>query len=143
MNNNIYNGPQVPYIPQAVCKVKEKPEYTKLEVAFSVFSIIAAFAFVRYVIYYVMGFITTGVFIAIITAILIYLMKKGCKLTTFNKVNAGVLYIFSFVFSITANNFIKNLDAVFLFGAGAYLVYAVSSGNKDIEIVRAGYQYPR
>lgn len=148
MNNNIYNGTQAHYIPQPVAKVKEKPEYSKAEVVLSVFAIIAAFAFVRYVLYYVMGFFTTGVFIAIITAAIVYMKKKGCKFSAFNKINAAVLYIFSFVFSITANNFIKDLNAIFLFGAGAYLVYSASAGNKDIErylpfaVCKAIFEYP-
>ena len=104
MNNNIYNGPQAPYIPQPVTKVKEKPEYSKAEVVLSVFAFIAAFCAVRYILFNAMGFITTGVFIAIITAAIIYMKKKGCEFSAFNKVLAAVLYIFSFVFSITANN---------------------------------------
>ena len=112
MNDNIYNGPQTPYIPQPVAKVKEKPEYSKAEVVLSVFAFIAAFCAVRYIMFNAMGFITTGVFIVIITAAIIYMKKKGCEFSAFNKVLAAVLYIFSFVFSITANNFIKNLDAL-------------------------------
>ena len=95
MNNNIYNGPQAPYIPQPVTKVKEKPEYSKAEVVLSVFAFIAAFCAVRYILFNAMGFITTGVFIAIITAAIIYMKKKGCEFSAFNKVLAAVLYVFS------------------------------------------------
>ena len=148
MNNNLYNGPQAPYIPQPVTKVKEKPEYSKAEVVLSVFAFIAAFCVVRYILFNAMGFITTGVFIVIITAAIIYMKKRGCEFSAFNKVLAAVLYIFSFVFSITANNFIKDLDALFIFGAGAYLAYSAAAGNKDIErylpfaVCKAIFEYP-
>ena len=149
MNNNIYNGAQAPYIPQPVTpKVKEKPIYSKAEVVLSVFVFIAAFCFVRYVVFHAMGFITTGLYIAIITAAIIYLRKKECSFSKFNKVLTGVLYLFTIVFSITANNFIKTLDAVFLFGAGAYLIYSVGADNKTVErflpfaICKSIFEYP-
>ena len=148
MNNNIY-GPQAPYIPQPVtAKAKEKPVYSKAEVVLSVFVFIAAFCFMRYVVFHAMGFITTGLYIAIITAAIIYLRKKECSFSKFNKVLTAVLYVFSIVFSITANNFIKTLDAMFLFGAGAYLVYSVGAGSKTVErflpfaLCKAIFEYP-
>lgn len=112
---------------------KEIPEYTKAEKLLSVFSMIAAFCFVRYVLFHAMGFITTGIFTAIISVAIIYMRKKGCELSAFNKLLAAVLYVFSLVFSLTANTFIKNLDAVFLIGALTYFVYSVGSSNKDLE----------
>ena len=149
MNNNIYNGPQAQYIPQPVTeKVREKPVYSKAEVILSVFVFIAAFCFMRYVVFHAMGFITTGLYIAIITAAIIYLRKKECSFSRFNKVLTGVLYAFTIVFSITANNFIKTLDALFLFGAGAYLIYSVGADNKNVErflpfaLCKAIFEYP-
>lgn len=146
MNNNIYSGPQAQYVPQPV--VKEKPEYTKTEIILSVFTFIAGFFLVRYVGFHVMGFITTATFIALITAEIVYLRKKECSFSGFNKVLAGVLYLFSTVFSITSNNYIKVLDILFIIGAGAYMVYSVGAGNKSIErflpyaILKAIFEYP-
>ena len=148
MNNNFY-GPQAPYIPQPVTpKVKEKPVYSKAEVVLSVFVFIAAFCFMRYVVFHAMGFITTGLYIAIITAAIVYLRKKECSFSRFTKVLTAVLYVFSIVFSITANNFIKTLDSLFLFGAGAYLVYSIGADNKTVErflpyaLCKALFEYP-
>jgi hypothetical protein len=95
-----------------------------------------------------MGFITTGVFIAIITAAILYLKNKKLEFSGYNKLLTVILYVFSFVFSITANNFIKFLDAVFMVGAGAFLIYSVGAGNKAIEkflpfaMVKALIEYP-
>ena len=149
MNNNIYNGAQAPYVPQPVApKAKEKPVYSKAEVVLSVFVFIAAFCVVRYIMFHAMGFITTVVCIAIITAAIIYLRKKECSFSRFNKVLTAVLYVFTIVFSITANNFIKTLDSLFIFGAGAYLIYSVGADNKTVDrflpfaICKAIFEYP-
>ncbi len=126
----------------------EKPEYTRADVVISVFAMIAAFCFVRYVLFHVMGFVTTGLFIAIISAAIIYLKKKECEFSRFNKLLAAVLYIFSGVFSITANDLIKGLDTVFLIGAGAYFVYSVGASNRNIDrflpfaMCKAVFQFP-
>ena len=80
-NNNIYGQyPGTPYPmpyapPQPVAKPKEKPEYSKAELVLSAFVFIAAFFFVRFVIFHATGFITTGLFIAVITAAIIYMKK--------------------------------------------------------------------
>ena len=148
MDNNVYNEVQTTYIPQTVEKVREKPEYSRAEVVLSAIVFIAAFCVMRYVVFNAMGFITTGVFTAIITAAVVYMKKKGCSFSKFNRFHAAVLYIFSFVFSITANSFIKDLAALFILGAGAYLVYSVSADNREVErylpfaMCKALFEYP-
>ena len=126
----------------------EKPEYTKAERIFSAVVMITAFCFVKFVLFHATGFITTGIFIAFITAAIIYLRSKKCEFSRFNKLLTATLYVFSIVFSITANNFIKTLDAMFLFIAGAYMVYSVGAGSKTIEkflpfaMAKAIFEYP-
>ncbi|EWM53130.1 DUF4153 domain-containing protein [Ruminococcus flavefaciens] len=139
-----------PYIPAsaAVPKVKEKPEYNKAEIVLSVFILIAAFCFVRYVLFHAMGFITTGVFAAIIIISAVYMKKKECSFSAFNKVLMVILFIFTIVFSITSNNLIKVLNALFLFGGISYLVYSVGAGNSGVErylpfaLTKAVFEYP-
>lgn len=138
-NNNIYGQyPGTPYPmpyapPQPVAKPKEKPEYSKAELVLSAFVFIAAFFFVRFVIFHATGFITTGLFIAVITAAIIYMKKRECSYSGYNKLLTVVFYLFTAVFSITANNFIKTLDVLFLFCGIAYLVYSVGADNKGVE----------
>ena len=148
MENNMLKGfdENTSFISQPV--EKEKPEYSKAETLLSVFVLIASFCFVRYVLFHAMGFITTAVFIAIISAAIIYMKKKDCEFSRFNKVFAAVLYIFSLVFSITANSLVKNLDAAFLIGAGAYFVYSVGASSDKIDrflpyaMFKAIFEYP-
>ena len=150
MNDNFCGDVQtVPeYQAAAFKKEKVKPEYTKAEVALSVFVMAASFCIMRYVLFNAMGFITTGVSIAVITAAIVYMKKRGCRFTLFNKLHAAVLYVFSLVFSVTANNFIKELNALFLFGAGALLIYMTAAGSKGVErylpfaVCKAIFEYP-
>ncbi len=148
MDNNICDGMQNAVYMQKAAKVKEKPEYSRAEVIMSAVSFLAAFCIVRYAMYNAMGFITTGVFIGIITASIIYMKVRGCTFTAFNKLTAAVLYVFCFVFSITSNDFIKELAALFIFGTGAYMVYSVSAGSRGVErylpfaMCKAIFEYP-
>ncbi|WP_296780847.1 DUF4153 domain-containing protein [Ruminococcus sp.] len=127
---------------------KTKPEYTKADRVLSVVVMAAAFGFVRYVLFHATGFITTGLFIAFITAAILYLRNRKCEFSGFNKLLTVILYVFSIVFSITANNFIKVLDAMFLFIAGAYMIYSVGAGNKNIDrflpfaMIKSLLEYP-
>ena len=150
MNDN-YLG-EVQTVPEcqaaALKKEKEKPEYSRAEVVLSVFAFIAAFFIMRYMVFNAMGFLTTGAMFAVITAVIVYMNKKKYTFTRFNRLHAAVLYIFSLVFSITANDYIKELNAFFILGAGAYFVYSVSAGNKETDrylpfaMCKALFEYP-
>jgi len=112
---------------------KEVPAYTKTEVILSAAVAVLAFLFIRYTVFNLTGFFTTGIFIALISAAVIYLRKKEFKFSRFNKILTTVLYIFSTVFSITANDFIKSLDTIFLCAAASYLIYSVTASENDVE----------
>ncbi len=129
---NYYNSSEI-LNGQIASPQKEKPAYTKAELVISAAVAVIAFLYVRYAIFNIMGFITTAVFIAVITTVIVYLKNKGFTFSRVNIAIAAVLYIFSFVFSITANDLIKWLDLMFLFTAGAYLVYSVTAAKSDIE----------
>lgn len=133
---------------QPVSQESESSEYTKADAIFAVFAAVIAFCFVKFVIFNATGFITTGLYIVIISAAIIYLRRKGFEFSAFNKLLAAVLYIFSFVFSITANSLTKGLTALFLFGAGAYFVYSVAASKREVErflpfaMCKAVFEYP-
>lgn len=127
---------------------KKVPEYKKTECILSVITFFLALGYTRFVIFNTAGFISTALYIAIIAAAIIYLKCKKFAFSRFSIALAAVLCLFSFVFSITANNFIKLLDAIFLFAGGAYFVYSVTAGKKDIErflpyaMGKAVFEYP-
>lgn len=94
---------------------------------------VLAFLWLEFQIFNPAGFITTAVNIAIITASVVFLKKNDCKFTAVNKIIAVILYLFSFVFSITDNGLIKFLAGVFLFIANAYFIYSAAEGKNEIE----------
>lgn len=130
-SSNTYNSSDFP--PEEFQIVPEKPEYTKSECILAIAAALLAFGFVRFTVFNIMGFFTTALYIAIITTVIVYLKHKKHSFSALNKTLAAVLYLFSLVFSITANDFIKALDAIFLFGSGAYFVYSVCSDKSRID----------
>lgn len=129
-------------------EIAEKRSFSKSEKIFAFVIAVLAFLWVQFQIFNPAGFITTAVNIAIITASIVFLKKQGCRFTAINRVIAAVLYLFSCVFSITDNGFIKFLVGVFLFIAGAYLVYSAAEGKKKIEkylpvaLIKAIFEFP-
>lgn len=131
-----------------VSPIKKEIDFTKAERIMAFVAAVLAFFFVHLVLWNVQGFFTTAFYIAVITAAIIFMHKSGRKFKAFHKITAAVLYIFSFVFSVTANGLIKGLDVVFLFCGGAYLIYSVCSENKSfgrflpIELAKSVFEYP-
>ena len=114
-------------------EIAEKRVFTNLEKVYAFVIMVLAFLWVQFQIFNPTGFITSAVNIGIITASVVFLKKQNCKFSPLNRVITAVLYAFSLVFSITDNGLIKFLTGVFLFVAGAYLVYSVAEGKKEIE----------
>lgn len=122
--------------------------FSKTEKIYAFVAAVLAFLLVEFQIFNPAGFISTAVNIVIITASIVFLKKQGCRFAAINKVIATVLYLFSFVFSITDNGFIKFLVSVFLLIAGAYFVYSAAEGKKEIEkylpiaLIKAIFEFP-
>jgi ABC-type Na+ efflux pump permease subunit len=114
-------------------EIAEKRVFTKTEKIYAFVVMLLAFLWMQFQISNPAGFITTAVNIAIITVSIVFLKKQGCGFSPVNRVITAVLYAFSLVFSITDNGLIKFLVGVFLFAAGAYLVYSVGEGKREIE----------
>ncbi len=129
-------------------EIAEKRSFSKTEKIFAFVIAILAFLVVQFQVFNPNGFITTAVDVAVITASIVFLKKQGCRFTAINRVIAAVLYLFSFVFSITDNGFIKWLVGVFLLIAGAYFVYSVAEGKKEMEkylpiaLIKALFEFP-
>ena len=129
-------------------EIAEKRVFTKTEKIYAFVVMLLAFLWMQFQIFNPAGFITSAVNIAIITVSVVFLKKQGCGFSPVNRVITAVLYAFSLVFSITDNGFIKFLVGVFLFAAGAYLVYSVGEGKREIEkylpiaLVKAVFEFP-
>ncbi len=101
-----------------------KIDFTKNESILSIAIAVISFLFIKFVLCAKTGFISTAVYIILITTIILYLKKNKMFFSKINKIIAASLYLFSFVFSITDNSLIKGLNSVFMFICGAYFVPA-------------------
>lgn len=161
--NNINNLPNTPiygssqqgmgmygsYVqPAGFPKPRVKVEFTRAELIFSFIAFALAFIFLRFAVCNAMGFITTAVFVLIITAAIVFMKISGSKFDARTRLVAVLLYLFSTVFSITANEFIKFLDAVFLMLAGVYFLYLLGGESRrfprflPLVMVQAALSYP-
>lgn len=113
--------------PQQVRPLKEKTVFTRPEKVLAFASAGLAFLFVHFVLWHTSGFFTTLFYAALFTAVIIYLKHSGCNFKGSHKLWTAVMFLFSVVFSITANSMIKLLDVVFLQIGGAYLIYSVTT----------------
>ena len=140
-------GEAIPF-PEYVQPIKKEINFSGAERIMAFVTAVLAFFFVHLVLWNISGFFTTLFYIAVITAVVVFLRKNGCVFSGFHKAFAAVLYLFSFVFSITANGFIKGLDVIFLFAGGAYFVYSVCSATEifgrfmPFEMLKCLLEYP-
>lgn len=112
---------------------KERPVYGKAEIILSALVLLFSVIYIRYIVFFTTGLISSLLYIAVITTGVLYLRAKGFTFSGFNIILTLVLYLFSTVFTITDNRFIKFLNVIFLFAAGAYLVYSVCAGKREVE----------
>lgn len=148
LNRNTENLGETLTLPEYAFVPEKEINFTKAERIMAFVSAVLAFFFIHLVLWNVQGFFTTAFYIAVITAAIVFMRKSGRKFKAFHKVTAAVLYIFSFVFSVTANGLIKGLDVVFLLCGGTYLVYSVCSEGRGfgrffpIELAKSVFEYP-
>lgn len=132
--NNVQNAQYFAYaqsVPQ-----RQKREFSASERAAAFVSFIAAFLFFRFCVCETTGFVTTAVFILINTAAIVYMKKKGCKFSASSGAAAALIYIFSTVYFITDNGFIKFLNTVFLILMGVFMVYTLGSSAENQKFPR-------
>lgn len=120
-------------IVQPETNLEEKLTFSRIECIFAFVSLVVGFCFMQFVVWNVTGIFTTVFFIGIAFACLFYLKMNQFKFYKNHIIQFALIMIFSLVFSITANGFIKFLDVIFLLMLGIYWVYSVCIENKKIE----------
>ncbi|MBQ8928158.1 MAG: DUF4173 domain-containing protein [Oscillospiraceae bacterium] len=116
------------YAAGAVPAEKPKTVYSRAERILAPVTMAAGFLFVRLALYHAAGVLTTLLFWGIITGSLMFLKKNGERFTAGQRLVIGVLYLFSVVYSITADPLLHVLDTLFLLLTGALLLVSVTSG---------------
>lgn len=130
--NNLYGTEPHPLPVNATASPKEETVYTRKEQITAFLSMLAGFLFIRFGMYHVTGLFTTLFFCLLFTLCIVYLKKSGRILHRSHKCLAAVLYTFSLVYTITANDFLKNLNTIFLLLCMALFVHLVCHPNGGV-----------
>lgn len=125
---NILNNQEVDIISS---HMEKKEIFLKLDCIVAVASLILGFLFIRFAIVNTTGFITTIIFDIIATVGIIYVKKNGYKISKRTLIDIIVIYLFSLIYSITANDFIKFLNSVFLILQNTYTMYRLCDKNQQ------------
>lgn len=112
---------------------EEKLSFNMLDRVFAFITLVIGFCFIRFVIWNVTGIFTTMFFLVLALLCMFYMNKNKYKLFKNHIIQFSLIIIFSTVFTITANGFIKFLNIIFILFLGAYWVYSVGKVNKRIE----------
>lgn len=147
MNENENYLPQTLSLPEYV-KQEDNCNFTLPQKIFSAAVILLAFLFVHLVLFNTTSLFTTFFYIILITAVLIFMKKSGVKFSKFHVFLSVVLYLFTLVFFVTANEFIKFLNVIFLLTLGSYLIFSSADGEEKfsrflpLQLVEAVFKYP-
>lgn len=128
MNDNyetLYHLPEG--TPQTEPPAREPVTYTKAERLLAVGAFAAGIGVVRLAMYHASGVLTTLLFWAIFAGQLVFLKKNGQTLDRTAKLWAGVLFLFSCVFTVTASGLLKALTVIFLLMAGTLFLLRQTS----------------
>ncbi|MBR4200788.1 MAG: DUF4173 domain-containing protein [Oscillospiraceae bacterium] len=104
-----------------------KPEW-KLkthDLVFAWLSLVLGFLFMRYIVVYADGFVTTGVFLLLYLFSAVYIRRTGCKPKLPHHILGAVICGFSTVFSLTSNPLLHGLNFIFLMLAIIWRTHAV------------------
>jgi hypothetical protein len=133
-NGGTWTNAQPTY--RAAYQPKPKTVFTKTETVYSFVTFVLAFLFLRFTVCFPTGYITTAVFWLITSVIIMFMKRSGKSFTAHTRLTAVLLYLFSTVFSITANGFIKLLDTVFLVVLCVYFAYQLGSDCENQKLSR-------
>ena len=130
---DIYAAPDAADPPETNAP-EEKPAdaFDRKERILAFLAMLAGFLFIRLCLYHVTGLLTTVLFCLIFTLCILYLRKSGRTFRREHKLLAAVCYLFSLVYTITANSLLKSLNTVFLLIAGSLLIYTVCHTDKNV-----------
>ncbi len=137
----------VPY-PMPAIQPKKKTDFTAAELAFSAAVFALSFLLIRFAVCSPTGFVTTAVFAMLTTAALVFMKKSGINGSGRTALTAGIMYLFSCVYFVTDNEFIKMLNTVFLIICGLWLLYQYGSEDRRVPrflpfvMMQAAVQYP-
>lgn len=125
--------PEAPVIPAAPTVIYTKPlkkewPVKKHDAAFAWLMMLFGFLFMRYVLVYADGFVTTAFFLLLFGASEIYIRKSGCRPKLPHHILGLIICAFSTVFSLTASALLHGLCFVFITAMLIWRTHSVCSG---------------
>ncbi|NLZ46255.1 MAG: DUF4173 domain-containing protein [Clostridiales bacterium] len=128
--------------------VEASKDFSKKEIIMSLVTFVLGFLFMHLLIKHTAGYFTTVLFIVTLIAGSCYMKKKRHKFSSLHIAIFFVLILFSGVYSITSNHFVKGLNTAFLVVGITYLFYLLGDGQNKIgrflpfEIIKSTIEYP-
>ncbi|MDO5560696.1 MAG: DUF4173 domain-containing protein [Oscillospiraceae bacterium] len=128
--------------------VKKEICYTAGEQILAAVVAVFAFIFIETAVFNPAGYITSALFISGITALIIYLKRNGAHYNALQITAAAVMYLFSLVYTITADNMIKAVNTLFEYITASYFVYSALGSQKKVsrylplELMKSFFSYP-
>lgn len=125
MNEDYKNILDTPPLPGQTELEKPVEVYEKKEQILSYVCMAVGFVFIRLCLHHVTGLLTTLLFWVVTTLCIFYLRRSGKSFSKSHKALACVLYVFSAVYTITANHFLTFLSTIFFIAVFCLFVYIV------------------
>lgn len=119
--------PPPPAMPLPETPPKPEIKYSNIECIVAFLCIILGFLFIRFVFYHVTGLFTTIFYWLLTTLEIIFIKKSDNQFSKGSKFMIAILYIFSCVFTITANILLKNLTVIFLILVSGLFLLGINS----------------
>lgn len=132
---NLYNqnpGEVLSLPPMPETAAKPEITFSKSERIAAALMLLGGFLTVRLGVVHPSGLLTTLLYMGIITLQLVFLHKHEKRFRTSDKVFAAVLLLFTCVYTVTANEFIKVLDTIFLIMADCLFLFRMTNQKEAV-----------
>ena len=129
-NNSAEQTPEAQTVPSVVYvkPVKKVWPVKKQDAPFAWLMLLFGFLFMRYVLVYADGFVTTAFYLLLFAASEIYIRKSGCKPRFPHHILGVIICAFSTVFSLSASELLHGLCFIFVSAALVWRTHSVCSG---------------
>lgn len=141
-DNNVNDNSTTPLVQEKII------EFSNKERIMSFLTFVMGFLFIHLTVWNVNGYFTTAFFVVLISLSSYYMKRKGHNFLAIHIAILIILLLFSTVYSITSNTFIKFLNTVFLIVGVTYYIYLLGYGRNKIgrylplEIITALLKHP-
>ncbi|MEA5051409.1 MAG: DUF4173 domain-containing protein [Oscillospiraceae bacterium] len=113
--------------------LRDAAQFDKTDAVAALLLLAAGFVFVQFMLWHPTGLGDAAFFLLTVGVCLCYFRKRGVAMNAYQRALLAVYCVFCAVFLLTADSFVRTLDAIFLILLGAYVVFAACAGRGDAE----------